>query len=116
MKRIPIAKLTRGSSELTVYYDDYWDDIDSKSDDELSDLPDPLPDYTIKGDKDLVQEFEDFVLGNQKILRWYAPMPWSKAGHLSDVFAKEKGIDSECILPKKYEEMSRVKNDSNIRY
>ncbi|MDR2438583.1 MAG: hypothetical protein LBE12_04315 [Planctomycetaceae bacterium] len=27
MQHIPVAKLTRGSAVLMVYYDDYWEDI-----------------------------------------------------------------------------------------
>jgi hypothetical protein len=114
MKRIPVAKLIRGKAEAIVYCDDYWDDIES--DNPPSDIPDPLPKYGIEGDDDLVSEFEDFVSQNGKLLREYAPMPWSIAGRLSGAFAKEKNIDREYILPKEYKERSHINKKPNICY
>jgi hypothetical protein len=103
MKRIPVTKLIRGQAEAIVYYDDYQEEIEL--DNVPSHLSYPLPEYTIEGDKDLVDEFNDFV-SQSNLCGEHFPMPWSKAGGLAYRFAQEKGIEREYILPKEYKELS----------
>jgi hypothetical protein len=104
MKRIPVTKLIRGQAEAIVYYDDYQEEIEL--DNVPSHLSYPLPEYTIEGDKDLVEEFNDFVSQSDDILFGeHFPMPWSKAGRLTYLFAKENGVEEEDILPKEYDEL-----------
>jgi hypothetical protein len=117
MKRMPIAKLTRGSAELMVYYDDYQDDIEN--DTVPSHLSYPLPDYTLEGDEDLIWDFENFVNNHGELLMYYAPMPWSKARRVAYAFAqeKEKEISYKDIFPKKeYEKFTKISQNPNIRY
>jgi hypothetical protein len=96
---MPIAKLTRGSAELMVYYDDYQDDIEN--DTVPSHLSYPLPDYTLEGDEDLIWEFEDFVSdnGRQICCREHFPVSWSKASRFACLFAQAKNIKREFLVP-----------------
>jgi hypothetical protein len=104
MKRIPVAKLTRRQAEVIVYYDDYQEDIEL--DNVPSHLSYPLPEYTIEGDKNLVEEFNDFAFYNEKSPSGHYPMPWSKACSLSYRFSIDNDIDYEDILPKEYQKPS----------
>jgi hypothetical protein len=99
MKRMPIAKLTRDSAELMVYYDDYQDDIEN--DTMPPHLHYPLPDYTLEGDPDLIKEFDYFVYLNEDSIsvRNHFLYSWSKAKRFSRLFAEENNIHYECLAP-----------------
>ncbi|MDR0337960.1 MAG: hypothetical protein LBI18_12815 [Planctomycetaceae bacterium] len=119
MKRIPVIKLIREQAEAIIYYDDYWDDIerDYGPEESFPNLPNPLPEYTIEGDEGLVAEFEVFVYQNDRTIsiREHFPMAWSKAGRLGYLFAQEKGIKQEYILPEEYKQLVNQPNIPGMR-
>jgi hypothetical protein len=105
MRRIPIAELTRDSAKLMVYYDDYQDDIENNT--MPPHLSYPLPDYTLEGDADLIEEFEDFVNENDGHIscRYHFRLSWSKAHVLAQLFAEgNSDLKYENLVP---EEESR---------
>jgi hypothetical protein len=100
MKRVPIAKLTRGQETAMVYFDDYdWEE----------ESPDPIPPYIIEGDEDLVLDFNHFVFKSKDILyREHFPMAWSKACRIAYLFSTKNNIGFEDLLPEEYEALSKI--------
>ncbi|GHT42992.1 hypothetical protein FACS189443_6540 [Planctomycetales bacterium] len=95
MRKIPIAKISKGSETIGVFYSDYYTD-----DDDINDAPSSVPLYEVEGSEALKEEFLEYARRNEESPSGHYPYAWSAAGSISYRFAAETGYQYKDMFPK----------------